>query len=372
MMRKYVLAGTLAFAVTAAMAGNPGPARFGLDKTVSPYEIVIDVAGSGAASNKTIGYVSASGLAYPKGMAPFTCAAHQWLSSSNASAVPVCSQPAAADLSNGTTGSGSVVLATGGAQSGQTISGSTITGGSVNNTPIGQATPAAGAFTTLSASTPISIASGGTGTASPGLVAGGGIAVAGPWPNQTISATGTSGWMLITTLTATPGVTTSLSDTTSFTSAYSEYQLEVENFQGTTASSYCIFQVYSSGSYQTASYVSTYNGNGSGGTPSTSPTAAMLCGNLGALTIAEPYGRMKIYVTDPNPASGAGKRAFRFTDGMVATSAPAIVNEHGSGWWNGGSTAITGFRIYPATSTAAPSVSVTFSRATTVKIYGRN
>lgn len=39
----------------------------------------------------------------------------------------------------------------------------TISGGSINNTPIGQTTPAAGSFTTLSASTPMSVASGGTG-----------------------------------------------------------------------------------------------------------------------------------------------------------------------------------------------------------------
>ena len=46
------------------------------------------------------------------------------------------------------------------------INGATIAGGAINNVPIGGSTPAAGAFTTVSASTPIAIASGGTGAGS--------------------------------------------------------------------------------------------------------------------------------------------------------------------------------------------------------------
>ena len=41
-----------------------------------------------------------------------SCATHQFETASNADAAPTCAQPAASDLSNGTTGSGSVVLAT--------------------------------------------------------------------------------------------------------------------------------------------------------------------------------------------------------------------------------------------------------------------
>ena len=46
---------------------------------------------------------------------------------------------------------------------------------------------------TLGLATPVSIADGGTGTASPGLVAGSGISVTGSWPDQTIAATGGGG-----------------------------------------------------------------------------------------------------------------------------------------------------------------------------------
>lgn len=45
-----------------------------------------------------------------------------------------------------------------------TESGVTITGDTIDSSPIGQTTPAAGAFTTLTATTPVAIASGGTGS----------------------------------------------------------------------------------------------------------------------------------------------------------------------------------------------------------------
>ena len=50
-----------------------------------------------------------------------------------------------------------------GTMSTQAASSVAITGGSINNTPIGAATPNTGAFTTLTASTPVGTASGGTG-----------------------------------------------------------------------------------------------------------------------------------------------------------------------------------------------------------------
>jgi len=43
---------------------------------------------------------------------------------------------------------------------------------------------------TVALNTPVSVANGGTGTASPSLVAGAGVAITGAWPNQTVSASG--------------------------------------------------------------------------------------------------------------------------------------------------------------------------------------
>jgi hypothetical protein len=45
-----------------------------------------------------------------------------------------------------------------------TLAGVAITGGSVNNTPVGATTPSTGAFTTLTATTPVAVTSGGTGS----------------------------------------------------------------------------------------------------------------------------------------------------------------------------------------------------------------
>ena len=64
------------------------------------------------------------------------------------------------------------------------------TAGTINNMAIGGTTPAAGAFTSLSATTPITVASGGTGTATPSLVQGTNVTITGTWPNQTIASSG--------------------------------------------------------------------------------------------------------------------------------------------------------------------------------------
>jgi len=46
---------------------------------------------------------------------------------------------------------------------------------------------------TLSLAVPVSVANGGTGTATPGLVAGSGITITGTWPDQTVAASGGGG-----------------------------------------------------------------------------------------------------------------------------------------------------------------------------------
>jgi len=64
-----------------------------------------------------------------------TCSASQWINVISTAGAPHAPAGRALILSNGVTGSGSVVLGTN-----PTISGPTITGGSANNTPIGQTT----------------------------------------------------------------------------------------------------------------------------------------------------------------------------------------------------------------------------------------
>src|SRR5262249_21603453 len=64
------------------------------------------------------------------GIQSFAAQANKWISSISTAGVPSASQPAASDLSNGTTGSGSVVLATSPTITTPTISGAL--GGNLN------------------------------------------------------------------------------------------------------------------------------------------------------------------------------------------------------------------------------------------------
>ena len=75
----------------------------------------------------------------------------------------------------------------------QNASSVALTGGTINGIAIGGTTPSSGAFTTLTATTAIAVASGGTGTTTPSIVAGTNITVTGTWPNQTIASSGGGG-----------------------------------------------------------------------------------------------------------------------------------------------------------------------------------
>lgn len=75
---------------------------------------------------------------------------------------------------------------------------------------------------TCALSTPVAVANGGTGTASPSLIAGSGAAVTGTWPNQTISLTG-SGSGTVTSVacgTGLTGGTITTTGTCAFNTAY--------------------------------------------------------------------------------------------------------------------------------------------------------
>lgn len=83
-------------------------------------------------------------------------------------------------LSMSNSGTGNIINGTGAGITGVTA-GTGLTGGGTSGT------------VTLSLSTPVSVARGGTATASPGLVAGTNVSISGTWPNQTINASGSGG-----------------------------------------------------------------------------------------------------------------------------------------------------------------------------------
>jgi hypothetical protein len=97
---------------------------------------------------------------------------------------------------------------------------------------------------TLSLVTPVSVADGGTGTATPGLVAGTGISVTGTWPDQTITSTGTSGVSSLNSLTGALSLT-STGSTITITPSGTNIDLEAVssgyNLGGTLTSANLVF-----------------------------------------------------------------------------------------------------------------------------------
>jgi hypothetical protein len=153
--------------------------------TQAANTVVANVTGSSASpaafsmpscsgSNNALRWTSGTGFACASSIALTTSGLNQFASTTSAQLAGVIPDE---------TGSGSLVFGTS-----PTIGTPVITGGSINNASVGATTPSTGAFTTLTATTPISVASGGTGTTSPHLIAGTNVSVSGTWPNQTVSA----------------------------------------------------------------------------------------------------------------------------------------------------------------------------------------
>lgn len=98
---------------------------------------------------------------------------------------PLWTIPAGEYVCNPTGSAGAIGYCTGGGGSGGGVTsitcGAGLTGGTITATG------------TCALSTPVSVANGGTGTATPGIVGGSNIIVTGTWPNQTVTATGGAG-----------------------------------------------------------------------------------------------------------------------------------------------------------------------------------
>lgn len=101
-LAKVVFAGLLSLAPIHAGAQtwpNTTPSgnqiQWGLNKTVSPYQIGINLLGTWYPT----GTISASGTYVPSGVPTFACATHTWVSSGSSLGVPVCTQPAFSDIS---------------------------------------------------------------------------------------------------------------------------------------------------------------------------------------------------------------------------------------------------------------------------------
>jgi hypothetical protein len=166
-------------------------------------------------------------------------------------------------------------------------------------------------------------------------------------------------WTLLNTLTASNSA--SLSDTTSITSAYSEYEIVFQNILPATNAVDCRLRV-NSGGVQTASYLgSVFFGNQSGisSTPS-APTTSVLCSG-GLAHIQNSGTGLSGTCNVQNPSQTSAPKMWNCSTGYPS-SVGSIENIMGAVYWNGGNGAITGIEVSMSSGNIASG---------TVKIYGR-
>jgi hypothetical protein len=166
------------------------------------------------------------------------------------------------------------------------------------------------------------------------------------------------GWCLLNTVTASNSAT--LSDTTSLTSQYTDYELVLENIVPATSGTFCLFQVYSNGSVQTTGYLDAMYYTSSSASTGTNIQPTYIPCTFGALYNAVPGLGGTINILNAQNTS-APKNILLQT--INANSSSAMTPQQGGGYWNGGNTAITGFRLSMASGNITSG---------TIKIYGRN
>jgi hypothetical protein len=148
------------------------------------------------------------------------------------------------------------------------------------------------------------------------------------------------GWRLLNTLTASNSA--NLSDTTSFTSAYSQYMVVFENLIPATTNTQLQMQV-NSGGVQSTNYVDNglvWSSGGSGGIGQ-STSALVLTDAACANSSPGVSGEMR--VNQPSQTASPKQWWGRFS--YKATSAQVSQGAMANGYWNGGNGALTGFQV---------------------------
>lgn len=168
------------------------------------------------------------------------------------------------------------------------------------------------------------------------------------------------GWTLLNTLTASSS--SSLSDTTTFTSAYSEYEIRWSDIVlATDANNRLLLRVHTGGSFQTSGYLSTtlsVTGSGTvvGGADATVIDLSTSI-SAGAQNSIGMTGHLRVA-----GVTGTSAPKMWFGRGSRVSGVPSLTICEIAGAWNGGNGALTGFQIF---------TSVGNITSGTVKIYGR-
>lgn len=166
------------------------------------------------------------------------------------------------------------------------------------------------------------------------------------------------GWVLLNTLTASASAT--LSDTTSLTATYSEYNIVFTNILPATNATSCELQVHASAAFQATLYKTTGYGNANGSAMAfVNPTTFIPC-SLAVDTGNGGYGISGSFrVATPSSAAVGKNFNGQFTYFNSGGANQSLFNV--GGFWNA-TTAIDGFQVLFSSGNIASG---------TIKIYGR-
>lgn len=160
---------------------------------------------------------------------------------------------------------------------------------------------------------------------------------------QTVGNLPTTGRVLLNTLTASNSA--SLTDTTSFTSLFRNYDLVFENIIPASATNTLELWVHSGGAYPSSNYVASgLVAAGGGVTGFGAVTTHIPCGYPANVGATAPGVSGRISVTNPLQSSAPKTWYGQFTHQM--TSGPGVVTT--GGYWNGGNGAVDGFAVLAA------------------------
>jgi hypothetical protein len=168
-----------------------------------------------------------------------------------------------------------------------------------------------------------------------------------------------SGRVLLNTLTASSSA--SLSDTTSITSGYSEYDIVFENIIPATTSTSCEIQVHASGAFKTSSYAGVIFYAAQNGTGYTSSSTFIPCSYPGQSQNTVPGISGKTTIYTPSNTSGPKNTLGKFSLNQPGGGVNQFVDA--AGYWSGGNDAVDGFQVLFSAGNITSG---------TIKVYGVN
>jgi hypothetical protein len=160
--------------------------------------------------------------------------------------------------------------------------------------------------------------------------------------------------VLLNTLNASNSAT--LSDTTSLTSAYNEYELVFENIVPATVNTSLQFEVHSGGSFQATSYL-TDTGWFASAISNASNTTALILSRQATVQNSAPgvSGKLTIFTPSNTTAPKSMNGHFTYFDGTIVNVVLC------GGYWNGGNGAVDGFEVLMSSGNITSG---------TIKVYG--